>query len=137
MNATGERCPATSHLEYDHDKPVALGGETTVENVRLRCRAHNQLAAEKAYGEEFMRKKRQEARRASAKKRPVATGTVTTGRSAAAKAEKSEEAVEPRTAGGSRGAREAEAGAQAAIHEKAYEVIPWLRQHSTPAPGVP
>src|SRR5206468_5374747 len=34
--------------------------------IRLRCRAHNQYAAECTFGEEFMRQKREEARRAAA-----------------------------------------------------------------------
>ena len=34
-------------------------GNSTIGNVRLRCRAHNLFTAEQAYGEEFMRRKRQ------------------------------------------------------------------------------
>jgi hypothetical protein len=34
----------------------------TVEGLRLRCRAHNQFAAEQFFGTEFMRTKRNEAR---------------------------------------------------------------------------
>ena len=44
----GHRCEARSRLELDHVQPVARGGESTVENLRLRCRAHNQFTAEQA-----------------------------------------------------------------------------------------
>ncbi len=46
----GQRCESTRFLEYDHVLPVARGGESTVANLRLRCRAHNQYAAERTYG---------------------------------------------------------------------------------------
>jgi hypothetical protein len=47
----GCRCCATTGLEYDHVVPVALGGRATKpEDVRLRCRAHNRLAAEEIFG---------------------------------------------------------------------------------------
>ncbi len=36
----GHRCEARKFLEYDHVVPVARGGESTVANLRLRCRAH-------------------------------------------------------------------------------------------------
>ena len=52
---------------------MARGGEATVEGVRLRCRAHNQFAAECAFGAGFMEHKRHEARsRAHAKTREKA-----------------------------------------------------------------
>lgn len=57
-SATGRRCACTRGLEYDHVKPVALGGEATIENVRLLCRKHNQLEAERRLGAEFMRQRR-------------------------------------------------------------------------------
>jgi hypothetical protein len=44
------RCPATAFLEYHHVVPFAAGGETSVENLELRCRSHNQYEAEKFFG---------------------------------------------------------------------------------------
>src|SRR5262249_1811163 len=41
--------------------PVARGGKSTLDNLRLVCRGHNQLAAERALGAGFMQKKRSEA----------------------------------------------------------------------------
>ena len=54
----GKRCDSRERLEYDHVHPVARGGRTTVENLRLRCRAHDQFEAERVYGAGFMREKR-------------------------------------------------------------------------------
>jgi hypothetical protein len=41
--------------------PVARGGASTVENLRLRCGAHNQYEAERIFGAEFMSRKRRAA----------------------------------------------------------------------------
>jgi 5-methylcytosine-specific restriction endonuclease McrA len=66
---SGRCCEARSHLEFDHIEPVARGGRARVENLRLRCRAHNQYAAERAFGAGFMHEQRQRARRAAARQR--------------------------------------------------------------------
>ena len=58
VSADGKRCTARRLLEFDHVTPVARGGNSTVEGVRLRCRAHNQFEAERVFGVNFMRKKR-------------------------------------------------------------------------------
>jgi 5-methylcytosine-specific restriction endonuclease McrA len=50
----GRRCRARSYLEFDHIVPIALGGKSIIENLRLRCQAHNQLAARETFGEEHM-----------------------------------------------------------------------------------
>jgi hypothetical protein len=62
VSESGKRCDERGFLEYDHAEPIARGGKSTVENVRLRCRAHNQYEAERAFGAEFMSDKRAEAR---------------------------------------------------------------------------
>ena len=54
----GKRCKERKFLEFDHDETVARGGEATISNIRLRCRAHNQYEAERTFGAEFMRHKR-------------------------------------------------------------------------------
>ena len=56
----GKRCESREGLEFDHIDPVARGGRTTVTNLRLLCRAHNQYAAECTFGSEFMRGHRPE-----------------------------------------------------------------------------
>ena len=43
-------CSERAFLEFHHRQPHALGGEATVENITLRCRAHNQFAAEADFG---------------------------------------------------------------------------------------
>src|SRR5438093_13745670 len=58
---TGRRCPARNRLEFDHADPVARGGTATVQRMRLRCRAHNQYAAECTFGAGFMSEKRRAA----------------------------------------------------------------------------
>ncbi len=47
---SGRRCDATSFIEMDHIVPHALGGETTLDNLRLLCKTHNLEAARRAYG---------------------------------------------------------------------------------------
>jgi 5-methylcytosine-specific restriction endonuclease McrA len=58
VNDRGLRCRETSMLEYHHEQAWALGGNTTVDNLSLRCRAHNALAAEQDFGRELMTRKR-------------------------------------------------------------------------------
>ena len=59
---TGHRCPARRGLEFDHVHAFARGGEATVSGIQLRCRAHNQYEAERTFGTEFIRHKREAAR---------------------------------------------------------------------------
>lgn len=65
VNDAGQRCPARSGLEYEHvpakGRAELEGGTTTItaREVQLLCRAHNQLRAERLYGAEFMRHKRE------------------------------------------------------------------------------
>ena len=49
-----KRCEAIHRLEFDHVTPRAFGGQNTVGNLRLLCRAHNNLAAKDAMGKEFI-----------------------------------------------------------------------------------
>src|SRR6267154_4188287 len=93
----GKRCEARAPLEFDHLDPVARGGRATVAGVRLLCRAHNQYTAERTYGADFMRGKREQAKQ----------------RAAQAKAE--------------RETRELARAAAVAAAKKADEIIPWLR----------
>jgi len=56
----GKRCNSTKNIEFDHIVPVALGGKSTVDNLRLVCRAHNQAAAEQVFGRDFIDGKKRE-----------------------------------------------------------------------------
>ena len=69
-SADGHRCGSRKYLQFDHIVPRAHGGEATVENTRLRCRAHNQYEAEQIFGVGFMELKREEARAAAARDGP-------------------------------------------------------------------
>ena len=51
---SGGVCGSTLRVELDHRVPLALGGASTAENVRLLCRVHNDLAARHAFGDEWM-----------------------------------------------------------------------------------
>ena len=44
LDDSGQRCRETHHLELHHLKPYTMGGEHTLANLALRCRAHNALA---------------------------------------------------------------------------------------------
>ena len=68
---SGERCDCRRRLEYDHIEPVARGGVSTVENVRLACRPHNDLAARQIFGDEVMDRYRRGRRPSSKQRRPL------------------------------------------------------------------
>ena len=53
-NSEVKRCEAIHRLEFDHVTPRAFGGQNTLGNLRLLCRAHNNLAAKDAMGKEFI-----------------------------------------------------------------------------------
>ena len=61
----GQRCSARAFLELDHVEPLGLGGTSDVANVRVRCRSHNQLWAEQAFGREHVAARRDFRRRKS------------------------------------------------------------------------
>jgi hypothetical protein len=112
----GKRCESTTRLEFDHIDPVARGGETSADRLRLKCRAHNQYAAECTFGAAFMRGKRQEARCRTERAQ-----------------ERAQECAQAKERAQERVPEQAQAGAQArvkAAEESASlrDVIPWLRQ---------
>ncbi len=58
VGPSGRRCESTRFLEFDHIQEIARGGASTTDSLRLRCREHNQLAAECTYGSEYMAARR-------------------------------------------------------------------------------
>jgi 5-methylcytosine-specific restriction endonuclease McrA len=58
----GRRCESRRDLEFDHITPVAKGGRTCAENLRLLCRTHNQFEAERVLGRGLIDAKRGQAR---------------------------------------------------------------------------
>jgi 5-methylcytosine-specific restriction endonuclease McrA len=67
ISITGGRCRVRRDLELDHVVPFARGGKANIENLRLRCNSHNQYEAERVFGVDFMRRKREEAFAAGSK----------------------------------------------------------------------
>jgi hypothetical protein len=67
VGTNGHRCQSKTFLEFDHVDP--RNRQDTLEGLRLRCRAHNQYEAERIFGTEFMKRKREEARRAAEERR--------------------------------------------------------------------
>jgi hypothetical protein len=71
VSVDGKRCSERGFLElHHHYQPYARGGEATVENLRLVCRAHNALFAERDFGRAWMRSKRAHTGEASAELGP-------------------------------------------------------------------
>jgi hypothetical protein len=48
----GHRCASRHFLEIDHIQPRALGGTNVPDNLRVLCRTHNLLVAERVFGRE-------------------------------------------------------------------------------------
>ena len=55
VSKDGRRCGSCRFLELDHVLPWAVGGEPTVENLQVRCAAHNRHAARHYFGKSYMR----------------------------------------------------------------------------------
>ncbi|MCC6649598.1 MAG: HNH endonuclease, partial [Candidatus Eisenbacteria bacterium] len=66
------RCGETRWLQFDHRVPLARGGRSTLENVRLLCRAHNQHEAERVLGREHVHTRRELAHRDRSRSRAAA-----------------------------------------------------------------
>jgi len=58
VDARGQRCREQSGLEFHHQHPHGRGGPPTIDNLALRCRSHNTLAAEQDFGHEVIRERR-------------------------------------------------------------------------------
>ena len=72
--AGGHRCGSRMRLEFDHIRPVCLGGKSSTANLRLRCRVHNQYEAIHLFGEEFMERKRDRRAQESVRATPSHSG---------------------------------------------------------------
>ncbi len=56
---TNGRCVERGFLEYHHVVAYAAGGQTTVENLELRCRSHNAYESELFFGPMIVREARE------------------------------------------------------------------------------
>ncbi len=50
----GGICGSTLRVQFDHIVPRARGGPPTVDGIRLLCAVHNDLAARRAFGDDWM-----------------------------------------------------------------------------------
>lgn len=77
----GHRCCERGWLEIDHVDAKGRGGDDGLSNLRVRCRAHNQMHAKDVFGAEHMERRIRESRQARAAKRaadrPTTTAQVT------------------------------------------------------------
>lgn len=51
---TGRRCTERAFLEFHHVVPHGAGGKATLDNIELRCRAHNGYEAEMFFGQRML-----------------------------------------------------------------------------------
>ncbi len=54
VDESGQRCTERDRLEFHHQRPFALGGDHSADNIVLMCRTHNGYLAEREYGREKM-----------------------------------------------------------------------------------
>jgi 5-methylcytosine-specific restriction endonuclease McrA len=69
VSASGRRCEARSSLQFDHLRPFACGGKTSVENLRLMCGPHNLHLARVVYGAALVHERQAASRREGAETR--------------------------------------------------------------------
>ena len=50
VSPDGRRCGERRFLEFHHIVPYAAGGQATIDNIQLRCRAHNGYAVDQYFG---------------------------------------------------------------------------------------
>jgi hypothetical protein len=50
VSKCGRRCNERGFVQFHHVDPHSVGGEATVENIQLRCGAHNRYEGELFYG---------------------------------------------------------------------------------------
>ena len=81
MSERGRWCSARRFLEYHHIIPFAWGGETTIDNLELRCRTHNAYEGELLFGR-VLRKNSVKARSAIEAGRIKTSGLTDLGRPA-------------------------------------------------------
>jgi hypothetical protein len=69
VSPDGRRCEQRAFLELDHAEPRGRGGVDDASNLRVRCKAHNQLWAEQVYGREHVESRRRLRQEKSARAR--------------------------------------------------------------------
>jgi len=100
----GHRCCERGWLEIDHIDAKGRGGDDELANLRVRCRAHNQMHAKDVFGEEHVERRIRESKKARSYMRAEAAAAA----EASAPVERAEPAERERqgsaaTGGGDRG----------------------------------
>ena len=54
---TGTRCSSRTGLELEHTRPFGVSPTHDEKLLKAFCRAHNRLAADRFYGDDFMKAK--------------------------------------------------------------------------------
>jgi hypothetical protein len=70
IDERGQRCPAQAFLELDHIRAHARFGSSTADNLRLRCKCHNGLEAERTFGQKKIETSIAKARERRDKQKP-------------------------------------------------------------------
>ena len=75
VGRNGKRCTSTGWLEYHHVHAYAMGGPATIDNIALRCRAHNAYESRQLFGAKGKKVTRSGACSGSAEERRLRSGT--------------------------------------------------------------
>ena len=84
IGKNGRRCTERHRLEFHHRKPFGRGGDHSVGNIELLCRAHNGYFAECDYGKEVIERYRTSRHSGGRVSEPVAVYTFSNRRVGAA-----------------------------------------------------
>lgn len=99
VGTDGHRCEATQRIELDHITPIAKGGGTTADNLRLLCRPHNQFEAERVFGKDHVAHKREIAQRERARAKAATSAARAKAREAAKAQVKAQKAAKQERSG--------------------------------------
>ena len=69
IDEAGNRCSERGWLEIDHDRAKGRNGGEETKNLRIRCRAHNQMHAKDVFGADYIERRIEESKRERAARR--------------------------------------------------------------------
>ena len=81
VSPEGRRCGSREFLEFEHTRPWALFHRHRAGEIELRCRAHNQYAAQREYGRPHMDRCRTRTGSGTSRRAASVTGAATDPRS--------------------------------------------------------
>lgn len=112
------RCTETSRLEFHHLVPYAAGGETTTDQLTLRCRAHHDVQTRRDFGDAHVTEAIARRRQKAAKRRRKAEGAAQRRRSADRPASARRPGDGPDRLPGRRGSRRKKAPRGKKVHRR-------------------